>query len=191
MPVVEVCRRWTLRPCLTALCLLLVGCGADPDLRRIRVSLAPWQGWQTAAIAPRTLAEVDHLEIRLVPDQGWPSAGYATAAGTSARLKPQGTAAQMVFDQVPPGTYRVVVRAFEDAAETRNITRIAPDLGGQVAVSAAAATVAVGLPVRYSQGDRLAVAVGMLDGVGDRLDVGLTFKDGNPNPPITVEVLAS
>jgi hypothetical protein len=161
------------------------------EAQRIAVSVAPLLGWQTAAIAPRTLAEVDHLEIRLVPDLGWPAANYAAAPGTSARMKPQAATAQMVFDQVPPGIYRVAVRAFGDAAETRNITRVQPDWGGQVAVSAAAAGVSLGQSVRYSQGDRLTVAIGLLDGVGDRLDVGLVFKDGSPTPPITVEVLAS
>jgi hypothetical protein len=191
MPAVAVHHRWPLRPLTASLALSLIACGPLPETQRIRVSLSPWPAWQTAAVAPRSMADVDHLEIRLVADLGWPVAAYATAPGTSARAKVQGPGAQMVFDQVPPGTYRVAVRAFADAGETRNITRQQPEWGGQVAMSAQSATVTVGLPVRYSQGDKLAVAVGLLDGVGDRLDVGLTFKDGTPTPPITVEVLAS
>lgn len=188
--IVAPCRR-PLRPLLAAVGLILVACGPVPDGGQIRVSIWPDQRWQTAAIAPRSLADVDHLEVRLVADLGWPVAAYAAATGTSARFHVQGTSAQMVFDQVPPGTYRVAVRAFADGPETRNITRAQPDWGGQVAVSAQAATVAVGQPVRYSQDDRLAVTVGLQDGVGDRLDVGLTFQDGTAAPPITVEVLAS
>lgn len=158
---------------------------------QVVIAVVPATAWQTAAIAPRTLADVDHLEIRLIPDLGWPIAPYAAAPGTSARLKPQGAVAQMVFDQVPPGTYRVAVRAFEDGAETRNITRINADWGGQVAVSNASVTVAVGQPPRYSVGAHLQVGVAMLDGVGDRLEMGFSFTDGDPTPPIAAEVLAS
>ncbi|MBC7541232.1 MAG: hypothetical protein H7338_00725 [Candidatus Sericytochromatia bacterium] len=194
MSLVDSGRAVRRRPHLTwaaVLALTALGCTPLVPDRRVTVSVVPGTGWVTLAIAPRTLADVDHLEIRLVADMGWPIAPYASAVGTSARMKPQGASAQMVFDQVPPGIYRVAVRAFADGAETRNITRISPDWGGQVAMSAAAVTVAAGQPVRYSVGTYLTVAVAMLDGVGDRLEMGFTFADGSPNPPISVEVLAS